>query len=85
MIKHLQELKNLHMSEFLKNDAVMVSESSHSDPSFLEKLYTVNSLYRHLNPQQGLEGNEKEPLTKHDYLDSSTSLDKNMKISDEYF
>ncbi|XP_065673005.1 uncharacterized protein LOC124815721 isoform X2 [Hydra vulgaris] len=71
MIKHLHDIKSLHMNEFLKSDLLLMAEP-HSQATFLDKLYTINSFYRHLNPQQAIESNEKQPLTKYDYLDEIT-------------
>jgi len=75
MLQNFKEERNLHMNQLLSTDRPPSQNlmtdftSAEQNKKFLDKLYNTNSLYRHLNPQQGLELNEKQPLVKHDQLD----------------
>jgi len=75
MLQNFKEERNLHMNQLLSTDRPPSQNlmtdftSAEQNEKFLDKLYNTNSLYRHLNPQQGLELNEKQPLVKHDQLD----------------
>lgn len=68
MLEHLKEKREFHMKELMNGLDVYTDSSAAGSPSFMDKLYSTNSLYRHLNPQQALDASEKEPFVEHDQL-----------------
>ena len=67
MLKNFAQEKEFYIQQLLTREPFL-EFTTEQDVSFLERLYNTNSVYRHLNPQQGLEVCEKQPLVKHDEL-----------------
>ena len=68
MLDNFRERKEFYLNELLQGVDINNDNISSDNPTFLDRLYSTNSFYRHMNPQQPLENHEKEPIVKHDHL-----------------